>query len=166
MALVLEDGTGVTGANTYNLVADADAFWADRNVADWAGAGASDLVKAGLLVQAGDYLNQFFRPRGEVLSYDQGMGFPTLTYDGVPQAVRHAQLILAREARLGPLSTVMGEPVVTMERKQLQGVGEKEVHYATNKVDPYGRAGSTVAAMLLPYTMSPGWMQQARIDRA
>lgn len=165
MPLVIEDGTGVDGANSYATVAEADAFYADRNILNWAGAGATNAQKEGFLIQAADYLNMFFRWRGEPLLADQSMGLPTVTYDYVPVPVKQAQILLAREAVSGPLFTSLGERPVTLERKQLQGVGEKEVRYAENNVDPFGRVGSAVTSMLLAYTYAPGWIQQARVDR-
>jgi hypothetical protein len=167
MALVLEDGTGIDGANTYNLVEDADAFFQDRNIPNWAGDTATDLDKAGFLVQAADFLNTFFPIRGEPLLTGQSMGFPTLAFDGVPIGVRQAQCYLAREAALnGPLAETLGAQLVTYERKQLAGVGEKEVHYDKNSLDPMSRTGSIVLGLLRPYTTQTSSIQQARVDYA
>jgi hypothetical protein len=65
MAFTVEDGTGVTGANSYLSVADADTYWADRANASspdgtaWSGASTAD--KEGALVEASQYLDANFQ---------------------------------------------------------------------------------------------------------
>lgn len=168
MALVLEDGTGVVGANSYGSVVEADAYFADRNVVEWAGPGATLDDKEGFMIEAADYLNAFYTPRGEPLYVGQAMGLPTLAFDTIPPAFKRAQFELARyRATNGPLATIFGSQPVTSERKQLQGVGEKEVHYATpgsvSNVDQFGMTGSLVAALLRPYTKQGSGIQQASV---
>ena len=166
MALIIEDGTGVDGANSYGTVTEADAFFADRNVADWAGAGATDATKEGFLIEAADYLNMFFTVDGDPFLVGQSMGLPTLTWDFIPDAFKKAQFILAKErSDNGPLYETLGSQPVTYERKQLQGVGEKELHYGSSNVDSFGRTGSAVLALLRPYVKQASWIQQARLDR-
>lgn len=167
MALILEDGSGVEGANSYGSVAEADAFFADRNVLNWAGPSATSDDKEGYLIEAADYLNMFFTVAGEPLYVGQTMGLPTMTYDFVPDAFKKAQFLLARyRATNGELYETIGSPPITMERKQLQGVGEKEVHYGRSNVDVFGRTGSAILGLLRPYVVQSSWIQQARIDRA
>jgi len=168
MPLVLEDGTGVVGANSYASVADADAFFADRNISDWAGPGATTPDKEGFLIQGADYLNSFYVPRGEFLVDDQGMLLPTDVYGYVPLAFKQAQILLAREAAVnGPLGSTFGESLVTYSREQLQGVGETETHYevSSTKADQTGKTGSIIDAMLSRYIHKPGWIEQARVLR-
>lgn len=165
MPLIVETGAGVAGANSYVTVDEADAFFDDRNILNWAGEGATVDTKEGYLIQAADYLNHFFRWKGDALSADQAMGLPTSEIEVIPETVKHAQMLLAREAATtGPLASVMGERLVTRERKQLSGVGEKEVHYERSNVDPLGRVGSQLLAMLRPYAHDPGGIQQARVS--
>jgi len=54
MALVVETGAGVQGANTFADVAYADAYFAASGEATWAGENAA---KEAVLVRAGRYLN-------------------------------------------------------------------------------------------------------------
>lgn len=165
MALIVEDGTGIPFANSYNSVADADAYFADRNVVSWAGIAATTDDKEGFLIEAADYLNQFFRWRGDPYAVDQTMALPTLAFEGIPLRVKHAQLMLARERVVnGALSTPMGDRLVTSERKKLEGVVETEINYERSNVDRFGRVGSSVYAMLADYTYEPGGMQSARVD--
>ncbi len=165
MALIVEDGTGVPFANSYNSVAGADAYFADRNVLNWAGIGATAAIKEGFLIEAADYLNQFFRWIGEPFLTTQTMALPTLAFEGIPIGVRHAQLMLAQERAVnGPLATPMGDRLITSERKKLEGVGETEISYERSNVDRFGRVGSSIYAMLAAYTHTPGTMQSARVD--
>ena len=167
MPLIIEDGTGVPDANSYGSVAEADAFFADRNIMNWAGAGATTPPKEGYLIEAADYIQMFFTVNGDPLTTDQAMGLPTDVYDYVPEAFKKAQFLLAKErAETGPLYTTLGSAPVTSERKQLQGVGEKEVHYGRSNVDLFGRVGSAVLGLLGPYVRQAGSIQQARVDLA
>ena len=167
MALVVEDGTGVDGANSYGTVAEADAYWADRNVLTWAGASATNADKEGFMIEGADYLNQFYVPKGEPVIPGHSMGLPVLSYDGIPIPWKQAQFILAREAAInGPLAKALGDRLVTSERKKLDGVGEKEVQYERTRTNALGRVGSIVDAMLQPYVVNLGGIQQARVDYA
>jgi len=55
MALVVEDGSRPTGANTYASIADADAYHDDRAFLAWES--ATDDEKAAALIKSTDYLN-------------------------------------------------------------------------------------------------------------
>lgn len=57
MALVVEDGNGLTNANSYADVAFADAYFSTRAVAAWAGANG---VKEAALIRATDYIETVF----------------------------------------------------------------------------------------------------------
>jgi hypothetical protein len=164
MPLIVEDGTGVEDANSYVSVAEADAYYSDRNIINWAGLGATNATKEGLLIQAADHLNQFFTWKGEPYDVNQRLGLPTLTYDYIPWPVKHAQILLAREALAGPLSTTFGNRLITSERKKLDGVGETEIQYERTRVDGTGRVGSSIASMLRPYTLDRVSIQSARVE--
>ncbi len=58
MALIKEDGSIVTGANSYADAADADAFQADRGRSSWTD--ADDDAKDAALVRATDYIEGRF----------------------------------------------------------------------------------------------------------
>lgn len=107
MALVVEDGTGVEGANSYLTVAELRAFAGDRGltlpVAD------SDVEP--LLVKATDYL-ELKSYIGDRASDNQGLSWPrTQTAnpywqynDLIPTKLKTAQSLLAFEAMNGELS--------------------------------------------------------------
>lgn len=106
MAITLEDGTGVAGANSYVTVAELRTYAGDRGVT----LPVADASVEYLLVKAADHL--------ETLEYvgtseftDQGLNFPRLVTDstgvatssGVPAAIKRAQKMLALEAQNGAL---------------------------------------------------------------
>lgn len=53
MLFIVEDGTGLTNANSYSDVAFADAYFLDRGVTDWSG---TDSEKQIFLISATDYI--------------------------------------------------------------------------------------------------------------
>lgn len=109
MALVIEDGSGVTGADSFNTVAECTAHAVAYFGASLSG---SDTMKESALRRA-------FVVMG-ALSWADGVAFPT--FGGtIPEAVKLAQSILAREEfkAVNALS-----PVVTpSQQKVLTGVG-------------------------------------------
>lgn len=77
MAFTPEDGTGISGANSFTTLAAAVAFWDDRGApAAWASAGGGDRQKA--LVKATDYLNSLdrFPYRGTKATRAQRLQWP------------------------------------------------------------------------------------------
>jgi hypothetical protein len=79
MGLVVEDGSGVDSspsANSYATVAEATAYFADRNNTDWSG--ASSTAQAAALIQATDYMVQQYRERwkGVRVSSGQPLDWP------------------------------------------------------------------------------------------
>lgn len=62
MAVIVEDGSGVVGANSYIAVADADTYFANVNNTTWDGLDPID-EKAPFLVLAQQYMAQAFRLR-------------------------------------------------------------------------------------------------------
>lgn len=119
VALVLEDGTGVAGANSYATVAEADdyfsthPFYADM----WDAQGIPD--RANLLVSASGQLDALMRWFGTIAYDPQGLGWPRIgVYDPegrllpsteVPSQVKTATFELAVYASRGdpfaPLSS-------------------------------------------------------------
>jgi hypothetical protein len=127
--LVVEDGTLVEGANSYVSIEDADAYWAEgRGNDEWLDAVDDDKLK--WLLEAADYLNGFFAWKGD--RYDilnQSMALPTSELTIVPRALKVAQILLANEARSGPLIEGWVGPSIKSEKKALDGVGSKEITY-------------------------------------
>lgn len=134
MALIVEDGTIVAGAESYITVADATAYFAARGNATWA-AVASDIVREQLLRKATDYMVARYglRWKGERVSEDQLLDWPRscayangfeIDADSVPLKVRHACAELAVRASDAEL-----QPDVGAQVKQ-EVVGPISVTYA------------------------------------
>lgn len=129
MAIIVEDGSGVPGANSFISDVDALNYLVDRWMHEAWTEQNNILVREGWLVQAADYLNalpwryQQWRP-------DQPMAFPQDGIVGVPEGVKVAQVRLALLAKDGQLIPSVVAPTVLKETKKLDGVGEKTYEYA------------------------------------
>lgn len=111
MALIVETGDGVPGAESYLSVADADAYLAARGYAEW-DAVAVDAKEAALR-RATDHMEAVYgrwwlsgRSTG-----GQGLSWPRVGWAGVPAAVRTACAALALRALSGPLLPDRGPAV-------------------------------------------------------
>ncbi len=78
MALIVETGAGISGANTFADVAYANAYFADAGQTAWTG---EDAAKEAALVRAGRYLNGLRWKGDEVREGIQAMCWPRY---GVP----------------------------------------------------------------------------------
>ena len=74
MALVVEDGTGVTGADSYVSIAEADTYAAANGLTSWASATAA--AKEIALRQATRYVDTRYRFRGSRLGLRQPLEWP------------------------------------------------------------------------------------------
>lgn len=108
MAFIVEDGSGVVGANSYASVAEADGYFAERGVTTWSGATEA---KQSFLIRATDYIELRFGARfqGTVEFPDapQGLSFPRTGitgYTGVPDCLKRATFEYALRAIAGPLA--------------------------------------------------------------
>ena len=110
MPLIVEDGTGVSGANSYVTVAAFRAWMLERGSSQPASTLDGDTVCEQLLVKATDWL-QTKLWAGASWTSSQGLAFPRVAYDAnglayaapVPMAIVGAQLLLADAAQAGPL---------------------------------------------------------------
>lgn len=108
-SLVVEDGTGLTGANSYATVAQADAYLrARRRATAWDALDTE--TKAGRLVMATAYLDAHCRWAGELMRSEQALGWPradagdkhgrVLSSAAVPAAVRNAAIEIAQAGEI------------------------------------------------------------------
>lgn len=106
MAFTVEDGSGVSGANSYVSVADADTYHADRSNSGWTG---TDAVKQAALIEATDYVESRYRwATGVKSSSGNGLGWPrsgavdvyghNIGAATVPEKVKQAVSYLALKA--------------------------------------------------------------------
>lgn len=168
MALVVEDGTGKSDAESYISVADATAYHAARGNAAWA-ALANDTIREQLLRKATDTMLQMFAgrwagartsstqaldwPRYNVPMKDapSGIGYGMGAYypsNIVPAAVARACAELALKAAAGDLVTD-GTQAVVREK-----IGPLEVEYQPGSQDAVNYR--SVEGMLQPFLKGTG----------
>jgi len=128
MALVVETGSIVSGAESYVSVTDADTYFSNRNLTLWASGDFSTAEKEACLRRATDYMRQMYRmlwagyrksddqaldwPRYEVPKRDSvSAGFVFYSDTTVPQEVKDACCELAWRAAFGELSADQSTPV-------------------------------------------------------
>jgi hypothetical protein len=111
VALIVEDGSGRPDANGYAVVAEADAYWQDRDNAVWAG--ATTAAKEAGLIQATQFLDAGFAWRGSRIDRDQALDWPRIgavddeglerDSNSVPTEIKQATFELALQALSGAL---------------------------------------------------------------
>lgn len=152
-ALVVEDGTVVTGANSYATIAQAnDYLRAHARASSWDT--LDNATKAGRLIHATAYLDAHAYWRGTIVSDDQALGWPrsgavdrhgrTLDDDAVPAAVRNAAIEIAAD---GAITTTRTRDKVAVT------VGPISTTYAAGNIEQgigrYAFALSLVADLLV-----------------
>lgn len=136
MALIIEDGTIVSDANSYATVSEARAYASLRGVT----LSATDSIVETYLVKAGDYLNMIDNFRGDATEFEQSMNWPrsgviiglnAVSSNAIPASIKKAQMqlvlhlsdgidlvpittgnFIVRE-KIGPLDTVYSESINT-----------------------------------------------------
>lgn len=112
MPLVVEDGTGLVGADAYTSVADADAYFLASANATWAAATVP--AKEVAIVKATRYMEKRFgtKWKGLIASSEQALGWPrryvydergTELVDQVPVQIARACAEYAVQALINPL---------------------------------------------------------------
>lgn len=152
MALIVEDGSIVAGAESYISVSDADAYHAARGNAAWTG---TDAAKEALLRKATDYMLQVYglRWKGDRVSATQALDWPRegvevfgfdIDPDVVPDAVANACAELALRAASGDLTPDVARRTVR------EKVGPIEVEYDRNApaLPDYQAVDNMLAALL------------------
>lgn len=163
MTLIVEDGTGLAGAESYCSVAAATTYHADMGNAAWA-ALASDTVREQMLRRATVYMRQVYRqrwagtrrhdaqaldwPRLQVPKLDFGFALNYYDPDSVPEDVANACAELALRASVASLLGDLGQQKVKTK------VGPIETEYAAQS--PQIKRYPAVDAMLAPYMARGG----------
>ena len=127
MAFVVETGQGSGDSNSYASVSDADAYFAERNVADWVG---SDDEKQAWLIRATDYIDARFGSRfiGQRKTQEQALEWPRSGIDGIaedviPRGLQRACMEYAVRTKTSPLA-----PDIQMDESgMVRGVSSKSV---------------------------------------
>lgn len=156
MALVVETGTGVIGADSYASLAEADAFWAGRTSPDavaWNAAAPAD--KEGALREATLYVDlshlQGYEPRVD----GQGLAWP---YDGTDfslssyNTLKRAVMLIAPIALTGPMvGAAPAEPAVIQKMDKVGDLVESRTYKAPSGDGPIvvgGRDLTFLSALL------------------
>lgn len=128
--LIVEDGTGITNADSYVASVDCDTYHANFGNAAWAG--ATQTAKDAALRQATQYLDSHYRFTGYQLTYQQALLWPRSNvwiygvYVRWPvKRVVQACCELALRALTGKLQADVSDQVNLSEK-----VGDIEVRHA------------------------------------
>lgn len=152
MGFVVEDGTGVSGANSYCSVADANSYFSDRGISEWVG---TDDVKSHALVRATDFIDTTFGTRflGEKISASQSLEFPRTLFTGIPKELLKAcaeYALRALNAKLIPDPPQEGAFAVKLERVIVGPIEEMKT-YDTNvpgRIERYPAADFLIYKLL------------------
>lgn len=136
MTLIVEDGTGLSNANSYASVSDADAYFAARSHPNWVG---STAAKEAALLKATQYLDTKYLWRGTIFSSEQSLNIPRSNFydvngrdlsEKVPTVVKNATCELALIALTETLSPTVSTDNYVKSKK----VGELEIVYRDGAV--------------------------------
>lgn len=159
MSLIVEDGTGLTTAESYVSVADADAYHSAFGNTAWTGTtGAKEIA----LRRATQYIDSRYRFRGVRKDADQALEWPRVWYEPDGRTESWPPKLLEQaccEAALRALSDTLRADV-SADQVTEETVGPITVKYA-------GKSGQTrypvVDDLLRVYAMSAGSM--LRLER-
>jgi hypothetical protein len=152
MTLVVEDGTGVTGADAYISLADAEALYLDRFGSAWSG---TDAEKEAAIRRATSYVDSLNFVGTPANGRDQALAWPredATDRDGediakteLPREVERATGILAFAELTTPgiLTPEIDRTAITKREK----VGSIEVEYAGNPGTESWQRTTITAAM-------------------
>ena len=158
MTIVVEDGTGLSTAESYISVADATTYFTARGNTTWA-AISTDALREAYLRQATEYMISTYRRRwqGVRLDEDQALDWPRqgvvvdswgVDDDSVPTIIERACAEYALKASSADLQPDLTQGVVR------EKVGVIEVEYDRNS--PQATRFKAIEAMLVPFLKSGG----------
>ena len=151
--MVVEDGTGLSNADSFVSVAYADTYFSTRGVTAW----ASLTNKEALLIKATDYIEAVYSEswKGVTLNDTQSLSFPRIIDDATvyPDRLLKAVCELALKAN---------SSVLLIDEKQR--VLEKKIDVMTIKYAEYSDQKtqySMVYGLISPYLSSSGASKSA-----
>lgn len=147
MTLIVEDGTGLAGAESYVSVAEATAYHANRGNSVWAGL-ATDTIREQLLRKATDYLSLAYYGRwlGEKNTTTQALDYPREGQNFVPTAIKNACCELALRAIDTDLMPDETQKVI----REKVDVIEVEYDRFSSVQTRYAQVDSMLSALLIP----------------
>lgn len=142
--LVVEDGSGMSNADSYIDVAFADAYFVKRGITQWASLTNCEQ----LIIRAMDYIENNYTYQGTKLLSTQSLQFPRLICGETvyPIALKNALCELALKANSGDLLQDTGKTTIR------EKVGTLEVEYDPNQDDL--TSYNYVNKLLAPYLVS------------
>jgi hypothetical protein len=158
MTLIVEDGSIVTGAESYISVSDASNYHTVRGNTAWA-ALTTDALREAALRRATDYMRQAYRSRwqGYKVNEEQALDWPrydvevegyAVDSDIVPTEVKNACAELALRASAADLNPDLTQGVLSEQ------VGSIQVTY--DKASPQFTRYRAIDALLSPYLKAGG----------
>ena len=158
MTLIVEDGSIVTGAESYISVSDASNYHTVRGNTAWA-ALTTDALREAALRRATDYMRQAYRSRwqGYKVNEDQALDWPrydvvvegyAIDSDIVPTEIKNACAELALKASAAELNPDLTQGVLSEQ------VGSIQVTY--DKASPQFTRYRAIDALLSPYLKAGG----------
>ena len=134
--MVVEDGTGLTDANSYVSVVFADDYFTARGVSEWAALG-TDEKKEQFLIKATDYIDSIFEWNGKREFEHQALRFPRVglrDYEGaeikgIPTCLKQAVCDAALIANGTELFQTKSENGAVVSEK----IGDLAFTYANGK---------------------------------
>lgn len=151
--MVVEDGTGLSNADSFVSVAYADAYFTTRGVSVW----ASLTNKEALLIKATDYIEAVYSEswKGVTLNDTQSLSFPRIIDDATvyPDRLQKAVCELALKANDGDLLVDVEQR--TIEEK-VDVISVKYAEYSDQKTQY-----SMVYGLISPYLLSTGANKKA-----
>ena len=151
MTIIVEDGTGVVGADSYASVSDLDTYATHRlDLTDYTTADK----ESALVIASVDWVDGQHTFRGEPLTEGQGLHFPT-DRDGLPLAVKNAAMKAALLQLQGllmvDLTAISTTGAVESESKSV-GPLSKSVSYREGTAQRYSRVlPADLEKLLRPY---------------
>ena len=151
--MVVEDGTGLSNADSFVSVAYADTYFTTRGVSAW----ASLTNKEALLIKATDYIEAVYSEswKGVTLNDTQSLSFPRIIDDATiyPDRLKKAVCELALKANDGDLLVDVEQR--TIEEK-VDVISVKYAEYSDQKTQY-----SMVYGLISPYLLSTGANKKA-----
>ena len=144
MALVIEDGTGLTNSESYVDESYVDAYFLKRGNTEW----DSITNKESRIVLAMDFIENNYTYLGTKLVSTQSLSFPRLINGETvyPIAIKNALCELALKANNGDLLQDTGKTTIR------EKVGTLEIEYDANQDDL--TSYNYVNKLLAPYLVS------------
>lgn len=140
MALTVEDGTGLAGANSYVSLADALAYHTDRNHSAWIS--SDDATRTAALIDATLYIDRtyIYRWSGIKSTYSQALQWPRswavdingYSISGIRQELKDAVC----EAALVALSSDLNPSISAPVKRKSIGNGAIDTTYLVSDAEP------------------------------